>query len=194
MKSFAQSTLPTLLLMLATAVVLIASDGKEKGPSFKFSNVEYFYRWSKDDQFEFTPQGQADLERWSDMMIIRRYRSVTDGDRLAAAANTILENYESNGGKILRTDSVPRTADSPAEHLIVVFFPRKDFMEVAFARFKMVGATGSSAIYCHRIYGEKAGSQTSAWLKADGSGVEKALMRWEGIPATLEKIDAFSEH
>jgi len=192
-KSCVLFTVLTWLLMLTTAGVRAASDGKEENPSFKFSDVEYFYRWSKDDQYEFTPRGQEDLERWSDMMTIRRYRSVTDGDRLAAAANTVLENYKSVGAMVLRTDSVPRTADKPAEHLIVVLFPRKEYIEAAFARFKMVGGTGSSAIYCHRIYGEKAGNSMSAWLKANGPDVEKILMRWEGIPTVLKNVDKSSK-
>jgi hypothetical protein len=187
MKSFSHTIFIKLLLILASAASLGVSDGRAESPAFKFAGEEYFHRWSKEDQHEFTPRGQEDLERWSDMMTIRRYRSVTDGDRLAAAANTVLENYKTNGAMILRTDSTPRTASLPAEHLIVALFPKKDFIEAVFARFKIVGGTGSSAIYCHRVYGEKAGNPMSAWLKANGPSVEKALMRWEGIPEALEK-------
>ncbi|CAN5306539.1 hypothetical protein BH20VER2_BH20VER2_19640 [soil metagenome] len=39
---------------------------------------------------------------------------------------------------VLKTDSVPRTADRPAEHLIAVVFGGPSFLEVALARFKLV--------------------------------------------------------
>lgn len=191
MKMFAENPLLALFLMLATAATLVGADGK--GSSLKFADVEYFHRWSGADQHEFTPRGQEDLERWTDMMTVWRYRSVKDGDALAAAANTVLENYKNSGAMILRTDSTPRTAAAPAEHLIVALFPKKEFIEAVFARFKLVGGTGSSAIYCHRIYGQKAGDQMSAWLKANGAEVEKALMGWQGVPDALEKAEKASK-
>ncbi|MGE5209278.1 MAG: hypothetical protein ACM3KL_08115, partial [Alphaproteobacteria bacterium] len=39
-------------------------------PAFVFSGVDYFHRWSQNDQHEFTPQSQEDLEKWSDMITI----------------------------------------------------------------------------------------------------------------------------
>jgi len=35
-------------------------------------------------------------------------------------ANAVLENYKSHGGRVVGTDSVPRTPDRPAEHFIAV--------------------------------------------------------------------------
>jgi hypothetical protein len=31
-------------------------------PAFMFRGVDYFHRWSQNDQHEFTPASQADLE------------------------------------------------------------------------------------------------------------------------------------
>lgn len=193
MKIFVHHTLIVLLLILASGAAPAAADGKGGSPAFKFAGVEYFSRWSKDDQHEFTPRDQEDLERWSDMVTLRRYRSVTDGDRLAAAANAVLENYKKNGAMIVKTDSTPRSAGKPAEHLIVALFPRKNFIEAVFARFMAVDGTGGSAIYCHRVYGQKAGNEMSAWLKANGPSLEKSLMRWEGFPAALEAVEKTSK-
>ena len=155
---------------------------KAEGVSLTFGSVEYLHRWSKDEQHEFTPRGQEDLDRWSDMMTINRYLSVTDGVGLAATANAVLENYKNHRAMILRTDSVPRTTDKPAEYLIVVLFPNPDFIEAAFARFKIAGGVGTSTVYSHREYGKKIGDQMSSWLKTNGPTTEKALMSWEGIP------------
>lgn len=180
--------------VLRLAVVLIALGGAtEIGVSraaavptkaaFVFRGENYFHRWSKNDQHEFTPEKQEDLERWSDMMTVNGYPTVKDGDGLAATANAVLENYKKHEAKVLKTSSVPRTADRPAEHLIAVVFGRPKFIEVAFARFKLVDGNGFSFVYSHRIYGEKVGDQMSAWLGANGEAVEKALMEWSSPPS-----------
>ena len=148
-----------------------------------FSGVDYFHRWSKGEQHEFTPLGQEDLKKWADMITLNGYPDVRDGDALAAKANAVLENYTNNRARVLKTSSVPRTADRPAEHLIAVVFGRPEFIEVAFARLKMIDGVGCSIVYSHRIYGEKIGDQMSAWLSANGPKVEKALMVWSAIPS-----------
>jgi hypothetical protein len=154
-------------------------------PAFVFRKVEYFHRWSKDEQHEFTPEKQEDLEKWSDMITVNGYPHVDDGDALAATANAVLENYKKHRARVLKTSSVPRTPDRPAEHLIAVVFGRPNFIEVAFARFKLVDGKGCSFVYSHRIYGEKIGDQMSPWLSANGPEIEKALMEWSSMPSPV---------
>ena len=117
------------------------------------------------------------------MMTLNGYPGVADGDSLATTANSVLENYKKHKAKVLKTNSVPRTANRPAEHFIAVVFGRPDFIEVAFARFKLVDGKGFSFVYSHRIYGEKIGDEMSAWLSANGEAVEKALMEWNSMPS-----------
>ena len=122
------------------------------------------------------------------MVTINGYPDVHDGEALAAKANAVLENYKAHQAMVLKTDSIPRTADRPAEHLIAVVFGRPAFIEVAFARLRLADGTGCSVVYSHRIYGEKVGEQISAWLKANGATTEKALMEWKSAPAS-SKLD-----
>jgi hypothetical protein len=152
-------------------------------PAFAFRDVDYFHRWSQGEQHEFTPQQQEDLKKWADMMTVNGYPKVDDGDGLAAMANAVLENYKKNQAKVLKTNSVPRTANRPAEHFIAMVFGRPDFIEAAFARFKLVDGKGCSFVYSHRIYGKKIGDEMSAWLGENGEAVEKALMDWSSFPA-----------
>ena len=114
----------------------------ERKAAFALGGVGYFHRWSQNDQHEFTPTGQDNLEKWSDMVTINVYPSIHDGDALALKANAVLENYKSHGGRVLRTDSVPRTPDRPAEHFIAIAFGRPNFLEAAFARVKLVDRVG----------------------------------------------------
>jgi hypothetical protein len=151
--------------------------------AFVFGGIDYFHRWSQNDQHEFTPEGQENLDKWADMITINVYQSAHDGDALAAKANAVLENYKSHNGRVLRTDSVPRTPDRPAEHFIAVVFGRPNFIELAFARFKLVNGVGCSIVYSHRIYGERVGDQMSAWLNDNGPKTEKMLMEWNNTPS-----------
>jgi hypothetical protein len=153
--------------------------------AFVFRDVAYFYRWSKNDQTEFTPEKQEDLDKWADMITVNGYPDVRDGERLAAVANAVLENYKSHQGAVLKTRSVPRGADRPAEHFIAVRFTRPGFIEIAFARFTLVNGKGHSFVYSHRVYGAKIEEQMNAWLKANGDEVEKALLEWTGVPSII---------
>jgi hypothetical protein len=154
----------------------------KKAAAFSFSGVPYFHRFSKNDQHEYTPAGQEDLKAWKDMVTINHYPKVKDEAALAATANAVLANYKAAKGMVLRTASVPRTKDKPAEHLIAVVFGRPDFIEVAFARFRMRDGVGMSMIYSHRIYGKKTGDEMSAWLKKNGTATENNLMKWDATP------------
>jgi hypothetical protein len=183
-----------ILVSLAIACGLLDAEQTRAaaGPAksaFVFGGVGYLHRWSMNHQHEFTPDGQEDLEKWSDMITINVYPDAHDGEALATKANAVLENYKSHQGKVLRTSSVLRTPKQPAEHFIAVVFGRPNFIEVALARFKLVDGLGCSIVYSHRIYGEKIGDQMSAWLKNNGAEREKALMEWNDIPspASLNK-------
>ncbi len=151
--------------------------------AFVFGGVGYLHRWSMNGQHEFTPEGQEDLEKWSDMITMNVYPDAHDGEALAVKANAVLENYKSHKGMVLKTSSVPRTPDRPAEHFVAVVFGRPNFIEVAFARLKLVDGVGCSIVYSHRIYGEKIGDQMSAWLNKNGPEMEKALMEWNDMPS-----------
>ena len=155
---------------------------KENVAAFSFGDARYFHRFTKDDQHEYTPGGQEDLNAWTDMVTIRLYRQAKDGEGLAATANAVLETYKANKAIVVKTDSVPRSKDKPAEHLIVVIFGRPEFIEAAFARFRMHGGVGSAVIYSHRIYGKKVGDEMSAWLAKNGPATEANLMKWDMMP------------
>lgn len=170
----------------AAVTTRIAGDtpaATEAKPAFVFGGVGYFHRWSQNDQHEFAPEGQEDLEKWSDMIAINTYPSAHDGDALAVPFAIFQQGVRTYNGRVVRTNSVPRTPDRPAEHFIAVVFERPNFIEVAFAHFKMVADVGCLIAYSHRIYGEKVGDQMNAWLKDNGPKMERTLMEWNDIPS-----------
>lgn len=150
--------------------------------SFSFAGTEWLHRWSKAGQNEFTPRGQEDLARWRDMVTVNLHESVRTGEQLADLANRVLGNYRANG-RILRTDSKPRTPQREAEHLVIAAFVTPKLAEAAFARILLAGGAGCVVVRSHRIHGEQAGPPLSDWLRANGPAVERELMAWDGIPA-----------
>jgi hypothetical protein len=172
------------LLLVALAITeprLMSGAGESpKGPAFEFREVAYFARWSQNDQREFTPENQEDLDHWTEMVTINGYPGVDDNEKMAGTANAVLGNYRSHHAKILKARSVPGTKERPTEHFISAMFIQPDFVEVAFARFKLVDKKGISFVYSHRFYGEDKSEKSSAWIKAEADDVEKALMDWDG--------------
>lgn len=171
------------LCLLATLLVAFATPhASAADAAFTFADAQYFHRYSNNDLYEFTPAGQEDLKTWTDMVTINRYPNAKDGDGLATMANAVLGNYKAHKAFIIKTDSLIRIADRPAEHLVVAVLQVPGIVETIFVRFKMHDGIGISIISAHRMYGESMGNQMSAWLKQNGQAREDALMRWNGVP------------
>jgi len=162
----------------------VDAQNKPSELNVEFNGAQFLHRWSENNQHEFTPKSQEDLSAWEDMLTINVYPSITDGEGLAVMANQVLGSYQSTKAMVLKTDSVPRTKSKPAEHSMVVLFPRPEFIEAAFTRLIIIDGVGASIVYSHRIYGNKIGNEMSDWLKNNGSIIEELLMQLE-IPFTL---------
>lgn len=162
--------------MIGLSFVMLLGFQKAAKPSITFQGVQYIHRYTKGNLHEYTPKGQQDLKNWTDMVTINDYPKVKTGEGLAQSANSVLETYKANKATILNTNSVPRTEKKEAEHLVVALFPRLNFYEVSFARFKLTNGKGGSVVYSHRIYSKKAGDAMSKWLQKNGEAYEKALM------------------
>jgi len=180
------------LLVISSALVApdhAHSATQAKPMTLSFNGVVYVHRWSKNGQNEFTPENDKDLTRWQDMVTINVHDKARDGDQLAVLANSVLGNYQQHG-KILRTDSKPRTPQRPAEHLIVAILGNGALLEAVFARVVLVDGVGTIAVYSHRIYGKDASGPMGEWLKAKGPSIEQKLMSWDGIPpaSTLKQL------
>ncbi|MBS1807980.1 MAG: hypothetical protein JST84_07295 [Acidobacteria bacterium] len=172
------------ILLFAQDVIsglLPQAEKKTKIAAFSFAEAQYFHRYTNGDQHEYTPNGQEDLNAWADMVTLQFYRKVKDGEALAATANAVLANYKTNQAMVVKTSSVPQTKAKPAEHLIVVLFPRPKFIEAVFARFRLRDGVGTAVIYSHRVYGEKVGNVMSDWLGKNGAAIENHLMKWDTV-------------
>ena len=171
-----------LLLLPLTLHSTPIQTNSEPKPAFTFAKTEYFHRFSKGTLHEFTPKGQTDLQKWTDMFTVNDYPTVKTGEGLAEIANKVLTTYKANEGIILQTRSVPKTTTKPAEHLIVVLFHQATFAEVAFTRFVLMKGTGLSMVYSHRIYNKKASTEMDFWITKNGGRIATALMAVPSAP------------
>ena len=170
------------LLSLCIAAATPIADNAAQSTTVSFNGTEFLHRWSRSAQHEFTPTGEEDIGTWSQMVTINVHDSVRTGEQLAELANRVLGSYQEIG-KVIRTDSKPRTDKSEAEHFAVALLPGQGFMEAAFARFLLHEGRAVVAVYSRRSYGDKAAGEMGAWLKNNGSDVERALMAWTGLPS-----------
>lgn len=178
--SLAIAAMGVALILLATGdrgAARTISAGKP--PSVTFRGAEYTLRWNEGRQYEFTPAGQEDLEAWTDMLTLNLYPKATTGEDLATVANGVLGRYQGINGKVVRTNSVPATPKTPAEHFIAAVLPSPKFLEFAAARFVLIGKDAGSVVYSHRVYGSAAGQPMSAWMGSHGPDVEKSLMAFD---------------
>jgi hypothetical protein len=168
-----------LLSLFCAAAVAQTGSGASR---INFGGQDYVHRWSKDGQHEYTPPDEPDLKKWHRMVTIIVHEKVKNGEDLAKLANAVLGNYE-RVGKVVRTDSRPRTSTTEAEHLVVVIFGRPGFVEAAFARVRLVAGTGTVTVFSRREYGDSAKKTIGDWLIQNGTPVETTLMTWEKMPA-----------
>jgi hypothetical protein len=161
---------------------MTATQSRGDTAALSFDGTPFIHRWSKNAQHEFTPAGEEDLAKWTAMLTINVHDGARTGEQLAELANRVLGNYQ-QAGKVIRTDSKPRTETSEAEHFAVALLPNPAFLEAAFARVLMHEKRAVVVVYSKRFYGDSARGEMGAWLKKNGAAVEQALMSWIGIPS-----------
>jgi hypothetical protein len=167
---------------LARISMLHAAEPAGGNAGFSFGGKEYFYRWSNNIMFEFTPHGQSDLTHWTDMVTVVVYRNATNAAGLLAVAKSVLGTDTKNNGVVVNTHSIPSTPTKPAEHYVCVVLSDPAVMESVFQRFVLIQGIGYAMVYSHRIYGQKVSDQMSPWLKENGDSIEKLLMSFDPIP------------
>jgi hypothetical protein len=149
---------------------------------FVFADTRFFHVFAKDDQHEYTPLGQKDLKKWTDMVTIQFYREAKDHAGLTKTAQAVLEKYQAAKAVIVKNEKVVEKPDAGAEQLIVARFAQLDFHETVFARFRVHDGAGMAVIYGHRIYGKEVENQMTEWFDQNKNRIEKSLLQWNDMP------------
>jgi hypothetical protein len=157
----------------------------------QFNSHAYLFRWTNGKQFEFTPQGEEDLDHWTNMITVIAEPDRGTPDLLAQWANNLSDAYNQKGA-VLRTSSVPATPQAPAQHFLVSVATGDGVVECGFNRFLLMQGVAYCFIYSYRIYGadrDATISQMRDWIIKNGAGAETAVMAYAPVPdiGTLQK-------
>lgn len=165
-------------LLAAVLLLNLAQSISVHATSFPFENQSYFLRWNDGQLFEFTPEGQHDLDNWQTMISFILFQSVDDGESLAVIANRILANYQTRKGMVLAVDSTPANNHQSAEHFLAYLFISSDSFEFAANRMVLSNGIGVSVVYSRRFYNKKGedGDVVSDWMAKHGPEIETSLM------------------
>lgn len=125
---------------LAKIPLLYAAQQAPRSAAFSFGGTEYFYRWSNNVLFEFTPHGQSDLDHWSDMVSVLVYRNASDANGLLNVAKTVLATNKQHNGVVLSTHSTPSTPAKPAEYYMCVVLGNPNLLESVFSLYSFRGS------------------------------------------------------
>lgn len=144
-----------------------------------FEGTDFLFRWTNGGQREYTPAGQEDLLKWTEMISLVRYEDADTRDRMAQIANNVVDIYSKNG-KILKVDAIQATPEKPAIYFIAAALGDPESLELALARLQLVENGGMAAVYSYRIFGTdpQRDHEASTWLDRNLVSKEQALMQW----------------
>jgi hypothetical protein len=173
----------------------------ESGDAVIFSNTKYFLRSSKDGQYVFTPRGQEDPKRWTDLITLNFYPEITEGKSLAAKAIAWWEYSRSRRIFLMRLNYVPRIDQMNAANdalytlLTLRAKPYNDYDEFTFTALRVIGGIGTASSYSHREYRTAPMSMERcfAWGQKNESLVGEAWFGWDGVSAYARML-ADSHH
>lgn len=154
-----------------------------------FSGTKYFLRTAKDGQYVFTPGGQEDLQRWTDMITLSYYPEITEGKSLAAKAIAWWEHCRWTRTRIWRINFVPRldqmhAGDADLYTAVTVHEkPYNDYDDISYTALRIIEGTGTALVYSHREYrkGLVSLQRNDEWVRKNVP-LEEAWFVWDGMP------------
>ena len=160
----------------------------DNGNVVVYLGTKYFLRSTKDGQYVFTPDGQEDLQRWTDMITLSYFPQITEGKSLAAKALEWWSHCRSMRARILDINYVPRidlmaTRDNALYiTLTLLAKPDNDYDEFAFTALRIVEGVGAASTYAHREYrtGLVSPEKDFAWAQKNRP-VDEAWYGWDGV-------------
>lgn len=162
-------------------------------PTLEAGGTVYHLRWTGDGGLaEYTPDGQEDLERYSDMISLAPTPAELRPDDMAAYARAMADQVRAGDGDLLSQDCVPDAADHVAECTMFVAYAQPAYTEFAFTRLVAVGADNVAClVLSHREYGATSRAQAQAWLASDAGRARVAgFLDWTSRLGLRRRGDA----
>lgn len=151
------------LLALAFAVAPLAAAAAPPS-KVRIGETVYEHRWSDGDFHEFTPTGQDDLDRYSEMITLPPSpagRTAADLERYTDEKAT---TTRTRGGEVLSQRCEPATPTHVPDCTLLVVYAKPDHVELAVSKHMAAAGTIVPVLFAHREYGEGAGQRAQAWM------------------------------
>lgn len=183
MTVFADRALRLPLCLLACLLVAAPAAALDRGATARgkpvtLAGVTYLPRWNSATQFEYTPTGQEDLKRWSEMITFVDVPGLTSSGRLIQYRDALRAN-SSKDGAVLGEQCVP-SDEAPRECWLSTALKGDGFVETTISRITTVNGAGLVAIFAHREYGPQAADKATAWLRSPAA--RKTNAAWLAWP------------
>jgi hypothetical protein len=163
--------------------------------SVVFAGIKYYLRTHQKDRYTFTPAGQENLERWTDMITLAYDPKVTEGKQLAEQAVAWWQFNRDARARFWHINYVPRLDQMPARAnalyltATILARPDHDYDEFAYTTIRLVGGIAATARYSHREYrtGPSSDERSGTWMKENQSLGEDWFV-WDGVDEYARKL------
>ena len=167
----------------------------DNGNVVVYLGTKYFLRSTKDGQYVFTPDGQEDLQRWTDMITLSYFPQITEGKSLAAKALEWWSHCRSMRAHILDINFVPRIDQMPSRdnalYITSAFIaqPYNNYDEFSYTAVRIVEGIGAVSTYAHREYrtGPAVHEKYSTWGEKN-KPVAEAWYVWDGVSEYAQAV------
>jgi len=170
----------------------------DNGNVVVYLGTKYFLRSTKDGQYVFTPDGQEDLQRWTDMITLSYFPQITEGKSLAAKAIEWWSHCRSMRAHFFDLNFVPRIDLMPSRDnalyvaSTLIAQPDNNYDEYAFTALRIVEGIGAISTYTHRNYRTRQALQET-WQETWRIGYESRAVHqgwyvWSGVSEYAQAV------
>lgn len=183
-------------LVLAVLLACLPAAAPASPPSLEFAGTTWHLRWQQGGLLEYTPDGQGDLDRFSDMLSLLPAPAGLGPDDLEAYSRKMAATYENRDGRVLSRQCEPATARHVADCTLLVGFAGESHVELALVRYLALRAGLVAFSLSHREYGDGAEKRAQAWMaSSDGQRTVAGFLDWVdavglGMDAALPQASA----
>ena len=169
--------LAILSLALGMAPAVAAQQRGAAPASLDVDGQRFELRWSNGAQFEYTPKGEEDLQRWTRMVTLQHVPAVRDAPGLRQYTQALSAQFRTIG-RVIVDDCLP-SIPTGEECRAVAVLRAPGVSEFVVNRTVLIDGRAVNASIARRIYGADADARQLAYAKsAAGTTTALAAMQW----------------
>lgn len=174
---------------LAILLACLPAAAAASPPPLEFAGTTWYARWWDGGLVEYTPDGQTDLERYSEMLSLLPTPAGLQAAHLDAYTREMAITHERRGGRVLSRECQPAAPSHLAECTLLIGFGDASHVELAVVRHIALRAGIAGFSLSHREYGDGAEDRAKTWIASPaGQRLVGGFLDW--VDATGLRMDA----